>query len=202
MKRDLPKGSFLQQWVRLQPLNLSSFKVYSSVSYWLPDSPMGCYKPNLYEMLSLNDIDSSILSICLILWFFAVKKEIKGILEQERIRILQIVKPFFSPCLLKLFLNNRLMSNTLVTEIDKSCKYFPLTSYYIHWAQNWPIVCDAYNCKIFYRTRKNFPMNSIILRRNGSRNEASFHNLSQCSTTHCLISFTLKKHFKIVEIVE
>ena len=122
---------FSPQWVRLQPLNLFSFKVYSSVSYWLPDSPMGCYKPNLYEMLSLNVIDSSILSICLILWFFAVKKEIKCILEQqERIRILQIVKPFFSPCLLKLFLNNRLMSNTLLTEIDESCKYFPLTSYY------------------------------------------------------------------------
>ena len=31
------------------------------------DSPMGCYKPNLYEMLSLNVIDSPILSICLIL---------------------------------------------------------------------------------------------------------------------------------------
>ena len=182
MKRDLQKGSFPQQWVRLQPLNLFSFKVYSSVSYWLPDSPMGCYNPNLYEMLSLNVIDSSILSICLILWFFAVKKEIKGILEQqERIRILQIVKPLFSPCLLKLFLNNRLMSNTLLTEIDESCKYFPLTS---------------------YRARKNLPMNSIILQRNGSRNEVSFHNLSRCSTTHCLISFTLKKHFKIVEIVE
>ena len=199
MKRHLQKGSFPQQWVRLQPLNLFSFKVYSSVSYWLPDSPMGCYKPNLYEMLSLNVIDSSILSICLILWFFAVKKEIKGILEQqERIRILQIVKPFFSPCLLKLFLNNRLMSNTLLTEIDESCKYFPLTSYYTLR----PIICDTYNCKIFYRTRKNFPMNSIIHLRNGSRNEVSFHNLSQCSTTHCLISLTLKKHFKIVEIVE
>ena len=116
--------------MRLQPLNLFSFKVYSSVSYWLPDSPMGCYKPNLYEILSLNVIDSSILSICLILWFFAVKKEIKGILEQqERIRILQIVKPFFSPCLLKLFLNNRLMSNTLLTEIDKSC--IKISAYFI-----------------------------------------------------------------------
>ena len=133
---------FSPQWVRLQPLNLFSFKVYSSVSYWLPDSPMGCYKPNLYEMLSLNGIDSSILSICLILCFFAGKKEIKGILEQqERIRILQIVKPFFSPCLLKLFLNNRLMSNTLLTEIEKSCKYFPLTSYY------------TLNSKLAYRLR-------------------------------------------------
>ena len=130
MKRHLQKGSFPQRWVRLQPLNLFSFKVYSSVSYWLPDSPMGCYKPNLYEMLSLNVIDSSILSICLILWFFAVKKEIKGILEQqERIRILQIVKPFFSPCLLKLFLNNRLMSNNL---------RFLIKIFFTYW--NWQIL--------------------------------------------------------------
>ena len=32
--------------------------------------------------------------------------------------------------LLKLFLNNRLVSNTLLTEIVKSYQYFPLTSYY------------------------------------------------------------------------
>ena len=46
---------------------------------------MGCYKPNLHEMLSLNVIDSSVLSICLILCFFAVKNEIQGILEQSTI---------------------------------------------------------------------------------------------------------------------
>ena len=45
-------------------------------------------------------------------------------------------------------------------------------------------------------------MNSIVLQRNGSRNELSFHNFSPCSTTHFFISFTLKKRCKMVEFVE
>ena len=34
--------------------------------------------------------------------------------QQDRIGILEIVKPFVSLCLLKLFLNNRMVSNTLL----------------------------------------------------------------------------------------
>ena len=45
-------------------------------------------------------------------------------------------------------------------------------------------------------------MNSIVLQRNGSRNELSFHNFSPCSTTHFFISFILKKRCKMVEFVE
>ena len=115
--------------------------------------------------------------------------------QQERIGILQIVKPFFSLCLLKLFLNNRLVSNSLLTEIDKSNKYFPLTfrlQCIVHWAQNWPIVCDACKCKIFNPTCKNSPMNSIVLQRDGSRNELSFENFIPSTATHFFISFTLK----------
>ena len=41
--------------------------------------------------------------------------------QQERIGILEIVKPFFSLSLLKLFLNNRLVSNTLL-----NCQLSPL----------------------------------------------------------------------------
>ena len=68
--------------------------------------------------------------------------------------------------------------------------------YTIQWAQNWSIVCDAYNSKIYDRARKNSPMNSIVLRRNGSRNQLSFHYFSPYSITHFFISFTLKNLVK------
>ena len=105
-------------------------------------------------MLLLNVIDSSFLLICLILWFFAVLKKFKVFLnnQQERIGILQ----------LKLSLNNKLVSNTLLTEIVKSDKYFPLTSYY-QLSSKLAYICDAYKCKLFNSTRKNSLMNSIVL---------------------------------------
>ena len=100
------------------------------------------------------------------------------------------MKPFFSLCLLKLFLNNRLVSNTLLTEIVKSYKYFPHTSYYP--LKNWPIICDAHKCKIFNSTPKNSLMNSTVLQRNSSRNELRFDNISPSRTTHFFISKWLK----------
>ena len=112
--------------------------------------------------------------------------------QQERIGILQIVKPFFSICILKLFLNNRLVNLRNAFRLLHN----------VHWAQNWPIVCDVHKCKIFNRTLQNSLMNSIVFQRNGSRNELCFHNFSPCSTTHFFISLTLKKLYKMVEFVE
>ena len=68
----------------------------------------------------------------------------------------------------------------------------------IHWAQNkkWPIVCDAHKCKILNRTHRNSLMNSIVLRRNGLRNQLSFHYFSPYSITHFFISFVLKNLVK------
>ena len=154
-------------------------------------------------MLLLDVIDSSV--FFQFVWYFDFsrwRRKLNVLLnnQQERIGILQIVKPFFSICLLKLFLNNRLVSNTLL-KLSNLRNTFRLL-HTVHWAQNWPIVCDAHKCKIFNRTRKNFLMNSIVLQRNGSRNELSFHNFSSCSTTHFFISFTLKKRCKMVEFVE
>ena len=75
-------------------------------------------------MLLLDVIDSSVFFFQFV-WYFDFsrwRRKLNVLLnnQQERIGILQIVKPFFSICLLKLFLNNRLVSNTLLTKIVKS----------------------------------------------------------------------------------
>ena len=105
------------------------------------------------------------------------------------------MKSFFWLCLLKLFLDDKFMSNTLLSKISNLTNTFRL-HHLIHWAQNWPIVCDAHKCKILNRTHRNSLMNSIVLRRNGSRNQLSFHYFSPYSITHFFISFTLKNLVK------
>ena len=112
------------------------------------------------------------------------RRKIQGILKQSTSdnRNPSNCETFLSLCYWKLFLNNRLMSNTLLTEIDKSSKYFPLTSYYTLGSK-------------FNRTCKNSPVNSIVLQRDGSRNELSFDNFSPSSTSHFFISFTFEKRF-------
>ena len=130
VKRDLRKGSFPQQWVRLRPLNLFSFKVYSSVSCWLADWLLLWAQPIRNVIVECHRF---IFSFHLFDTFFLRwRRKFKVFLnnQQKRIGILQIVKPFFSLCLLKRFLNNGLVSNTLLTEIDKPYRYFPLTLYY------------------------------------------------------------------------
>ena len=125
-----------------------------------------------------------------------MEKEIQGILKQSTSenRNPSNCETFLSLCHWKLFLNNRLVSNSLLTEIDKSNKYFPLTSYYTlgsklayHHIYNMHI-----NARFLTVLVKNSPVNSKVLQRDSSRNELRFDNFSPSSTSHFFISFTFK----------
>ena len=61
-----------------------------------------------------------------------MEKVIKVVLEQStrEKRFLQNCKTLSLALFIETFLNNRLVSNTLLTETVKSYKYSPLTSYY------------------------------------------------------------------------
>ena len=122
------------------------------------------------------------------------RRKIQGILKQSTSdnRNPSNRETFLSLCYWKLFISNRLVSNTLLTEIDKSNKYFPLNSYYTLGSKLAYRLQCIYRCKIFNRTCKSSPVNSIVLQRDGSRNELSFDNFSSYSTSHFFISFTFK----------